>query len=83
MTATDSNALHAMCLAMFKRFTHVANLQLQDFLAGGKYSTIAQPEKRAEMQHSLLNNFFGEACLGNLDFSLFKRRHSSVHHHTP
>ena len=34
------------------------------------------------MQHSQLNNLFGEDCLRDLDHSLFKQRHSSVHHHT-
>ena len=34
------------------------------------------------MAHCKLSNFFGEAFLGDLDFSVFKQRHSSVHHHS-
>ena len=45
-------------------------------------SAPATPEKRQETAHCKLNNLFGEACLGDLDFSLFKRRHSSVHNHS-
>ncbi|XP_013856162.1 uncharacterized protein LOC106512002 [Austrofundulus limnaeus] len=33
------------------------------------------------MMHSKLHNLLGEACFGDLDFSLFKRRNASLHHH--
>ena len=82
LATTDSYALHGICLAMSKCLTRIVDLQLQDFLVGGKYSTVAESEKRALMQHSQLNSLVGEACLGNLDFSIFKQYHSSVHHTT-
>lgn len=34
------------------------------------------------MAHCKITNLLEEACFGDLDFSLFKRRNSSVHHHS-
>ena len=69
-------------LSILEEFAAVTRRQLSDFLPDGAYSAPATPEERQEMAHSKLNNVFGEACLGDLHFSLFKRRHSSVHHHS-
>ena len=69
-------------LSMLEEFAAVTRRQLSAFLPDGAYRATATPEDRQEMAHCKLNNLFGEACLGDLDFSLFKRRHSSVHHHS-
>ena len=69
-------------LSMLEEFAAVTRRQLSHFLPDGAYSAPATPEERQEMAHCKLNNLFGEACLGDLDFSLFKRRHSSVHNHS-
>ena len=34
------------------------------------------------MAHCKLTNLIGEACFGDLDFSFFKRRNASLHHHS-
>ena len=67
---------------MLEEFAAVTRWQLSDFCPDGAYSAPATPEERQEMADFKLNNLFGEACLGDLDFSLFKQRHSSVHHHS-
>ena len=69
-------------LSMMEEFAATTQRQLHQFLQGGIYSIPATPEQRQKMSHCKLNNLFGEACLGDLDFSLFKRRNSSVHHHS-
>ena len=67
---------------VMEEFSRTTQKQLYQFLAGGIYSTPATPEQRQRLSHCQLNNLFGEACLGDLDFSLFKRRNGSVFHHS-
>ena len=55
----------------------VTRRQLADFLPGGKYHNIHDPELREKMLHSKTTNLLGEACFGDLNFSLFKRQHAS------
>ena len=47
--------------------------QLADFLPGGKFHGVGDPELRARLQHSKLTNLVGEQAFGNLDVNLFKR----------
>ena len=62
-------------------FLVVVNRQLNDFLPGGKYHNVDENSPlRARMKHCKLHNLLGEACFGDLDFSLFKRRNASLHH---
>ena len=62
-------------------FLIVVNRQLNDFLPGGKYHNVDKESPlRARMNHCTLHNLLGEACFGDLDFSLFKRRNASLHH---
>ena len=66
-------AVWAGCVAVTER-------QLVDFLPGGKFHGVEDPELRARLQHSKLTNLIGEQAFGDLDFSLFKRRNASLHH---
>ena len=72
------SALEQLCAA----FATVTERQLADFLDGGCYSNVQDPERREKMDHCLLTNLIGEACFGDLDFSIFKRRNASLHHHS-
>ena len=57
-------------------------MERQDFLPGGKYHTVDDPTLREKMTHSKMTNLVGEQYFGDLDFSLFKRRNASLHHHS-
>ena len=63
-----------------KELLVVTERQLGDFLEGGRYYNITDPDMRAKMEHSQLTNLIGEACFGDLDFSIFKRRIAAIHH---
>lgn len=78
----DGQLLHECVCTLMKEFEAVTKRQLADFLPGGPYAEPATPEQWEAMKHCQLNNLLGEACLGDLDCSLFKRRSASVHHHT-
>lgn len=76
---------------MLKRLTAaflgVVKLQLCDFLPpehgqGGKYFAVQDENLRQRLESSKLTNIVGEQCFGDLDFSVFKRRHASSHHHS-
>ena len=58
---------------MMVEFKAVTLRQLSDFLQGGRFAGPATPQQRKDMAHCQLNNLFGEACLADLDFSMFKR----------
>ena len=59
----------------------VVDLQLKDFLPGGQHHEVTDPARRAKLAHSQITNLLGEACFGDLDLSLYKRRNASCHHH--
>ena len=63
------------CLETTKR-------QLADFLPGGRYHGVQDEDTRKRLQQSKLTNLIGEQAFGDLDFSLFKRRNTSLHHHS-
>jgi aubergine-like protein len=65
---------------LFQGFIAVTDRQLTDFLPEGKYHNIQDPERRQKMQHTQLTNLIGEACLGDLDYSMFTKRHASLHY---
>ena len=48
----------------------------------GKYHGVQDDNTRKQLQHSKLTNLTGEQAFGDLDFSLFKRRNASLHHHS-
>ena len=75
-------AVCAILKSLATRFLEVINNQLKDFLEGGKYHAVDDPELRQRLQHSKLTNMISEQCFGDLDFSMFKRRNASAHHHT-
>ncbi|KAK7095511.1 hypothetical protein V1264_006907 [Littorina saxatilis] len=56
--------------------------QLADFLPGGKYHSCEDEELRQKLAHSLVTNLVAEESFADLDFSLFKRRNGSLHHHS-
>ena len=60
----------------------VTKRQLCDFLPGGKYYNVQNEELRTKLNHSSLTNLISEECFTDLDFSLFKRRNASLHHHS-
>lgn len=70
--------MQRMCVNMLT----VTERQLVDFLPGGRYHNVQDPELWDKMRHSKLTNLVGEEAFGDLDFSLFKRRHANVHHHS-
>ena len=55
---------------------------LTDFLPGGRYHNLDDAVLRKKMAHSEMTNLVGEQCFGDLDFSLFKRRNATLHHHS-
>ena len=63
-------------------FHDVVQLQLKDFLPEGRYHKVDDPELRQKLEHSRLTNLVGEQAFGDLDFSMFKRRNATAHHHS-
>ncbi|KAK7103600.1 uncharacterized protein [Littorina saxatilis] len=70
--------LQKMCSAMLV----VTERQLEDFLPGGKYHNSDDQVLRQRLQHSFITNLVAEESFADLDFSLFKRRNGSLHHHS-
>ncbi|KAL3881058.1 hypothetical protein ACJMK2_033254 [Sinanodonta woodiana] len=66
---------------LFKSYLQVTERQLCDFLENGKYTELGRSTDMS-ISHSPLTNLLGERCFGDLDFDLYKRRHSSLHHHS-
>ena len=62
-------------------FKRVTEKQLADFLPNGRYGFEVDNNMRQKMKHCKLTDIIGEYNFGDLDFSLFKRRHASLHHH--
>ena len=62
-------------------FNVVLNRQLSDFVPGGHYHAVTDPELRQKLAHSQITNLLGEACFGDLDLSIYKHRNASSHHH--
>ena len=75
-----------LLLAVFKavaeHFVQVVERQLADFLLDGKYGLPPSEEARQRMQHCQLTNLLGEACFADLDYSMFKSRGATLHHHS-
>lgn len=61
---------------------NISRGQLTNFLPGGRCHNLDNPAVREKMAHSKMNNLMGEQCFGELDFSLFKRRNTTVLHHS-
>ena len=59
----------------------VVDTQLTDFLPGGQYHNVQDLAMRQKLAHSHITNLVGEACFGDLDLSIYKRRNASSHHH--
>lgn len=59
----------------------VITLQLKEFLPGGNYHGVTEPDKRQKLAHSSVTNLLGEACFGDLDISIYTRRNASSHYH--
>ena len=77
MKSTTVNILQPLCGHLLS----VVDLQLQEFLPGGQYHDVQDPHKRKKMAHSSMTNLLGEACFGDLDLSIYKRRNATSHHH--
>ncbi|XP_076470372.1 uncharacterized protein LOC143300520 [Babylonia areolata] len=74
--------LLAVFKAVAKHFVQVVERQLGDFLPDGKYGRPPTEEARQRMQHCQLTNLLGEACFADLDYSMFKNRGATLHHHS-
>ena len=70
--------LEKICAAMVV----VTERQLADFLPNGRYHNVEDPDLWEKLEHSHITNLVAEECFADLDFSLFKRRNSSLHHHS-
>ena len=60
----------------------VTRRQLEDFLLGGKFHSNQDPVLCKRLEHSCITNLAAEQSFADLDFSLFKRRNCTLHHHT-
>ena len=56
--------------------------QLADFLPGGKYGSAPTEEDRQRMAHCQLTNLVDEVCFADLDYTIFRNRYASLHHHS-
>ena len=69
-------------------FMEVVRNQLSDFLPAddgrqrGKYFAVEDEGLQMRLSSSKLTNLISEQCFGDLDFSVFKRRHASAHQHS-
>ena len=73
-----ANVFQKVCAS----FVIVLERQLTDFLSGGRYHEVNDPALRQKLAHSHITNLLGEACFGDLDLSIYKRRNASCHHHS-
>ena len=80
LEVTSQEQLRDSLQTLFKGFVAVTDRQLTDFLPGGQYHDVQDPERRQKMKHTQLTNLIGEACLGDLDYSMFVKRHASLHY---
>ena len=64
---------------LFTGFVSVTDRQLDDFLPGGKYFDVQDADLRNKMNHCRLTNLIGEQNLADLDYSMFAKRHASLH----
>ena len=82
LRAGQKDAVIGILKALSTGFLSVIELQLKDFLPNGQYHAVDNPELRSTLEHSHLTNLVGEQAFGDLDFSMFKRRNATTHHHT-
>ncbi|XP_041362472.1 uncharacterized protein LOC121378388 [Gigantopelta aegis] len=80
MEVPDRKLLLDTLQKLFSGFLAVTDRQLADFLPSGKYYDIQDPILRQKMRHCQLTNLTGEQNLGDLDYSLFVKRHASLHY---
>ena len=76
----QKQCLSELMKVLCKEFVVTTNNQLSDFLPGGRYHNITDPNVLRRLEHSQVHNLLGEACFGDLDFTLFAKRNSSIHH---
>jgi hypothetical protein len=81
MTPEQMTSVQLILQEVFTDMLVVLERQLADFLPAGRYHNVQDDKIRAQLKHSKLTNLIGEACFGDLDFSIFKRRNASLHHH--
>ena len=77
-TATVKALLEKVCAGLVS----VTERQLAHFLPNGRYYNVQDPALQEKLKHSHITNLVSEECFADLDFSLFKRRNSSLHHHS-
>ncbi|KAK7489332.1 hypothetical protein BaRGS_00019440 [Batillaria attramentaria] len=80
--AADRPLLLGALSLLAEHFVMVIERQLADFLPDGKYGREPTPEDRDRMKHCQLTNLLGEACFADMDFSMFKSRRATLHHHS-
>ena len=76
------SAVKDLLKKMAASMMEVTRRQLEDFLPGGKFHSNQDPELRKRLEHSCITNLVAEQSFADLDFSLFKRRNCTLHHHT-
>ena len=74
--------LEMVIKGLAREFVIALERQLAGFLPGGKYGSAPTEEDRQRMAHCHLTNLVGEACFADLDYTMFRNRHASLHHHS-
>ena len=64
------------------KFVIVLDQQLAVFLLDRKYGSPPTKVNQQHMAHCQLTNLVGEACFVELDCTIFKNWHASLHHHS-
>ena len=82
LTQEQKVSLRPVMRCLAEELVGVTERQLCDFLADGKYGSPPTPELREKMQHCQLTNLLGEACFADLDYTMFKNRGATLHHHS-
>ena len=80
--AIDVHLLLHVIKGLARHFRETFDRQLVDFLPDGKYGSAPDDQARKRMEHCQLTNLLGEACFADLDYSKFKNRRATLHHHT-
>lgn len=78
----DRCLLGKVMKSLAQEFVQVIERQLSDFLPDGKYGMPPSDQDRQRMAHCQLTNLIGEACFADMDYSMFKNRGASLHHHS-
>ena len=82
LTQEQKVSLRPVMRCLAEELVGVTERQLCDFLADGKYGSPPTPELWEKTQHCQLTNLLREACFADLDYTMFKNRGATLHHHS-